>query len=97
MSDSERELLSALNAHGRAFLAAFDMPPSISHAEAKDVNRKRKRAPEDVDEGREGGEEEGTDGDAGETADDEEWEEWHGFGGSDGGNGDDSGEDEGED
>ncbi|KAL1740003.1 hypothetical protein HDZ31DRAFT_77203, partial [Schizophyllum fasciatum] len=89
MSDSERELLSALDAHGRAFLAAFDMPPSISHAEAKDVNRKRNRAQEDVNEGR--------GDDAGETADDKEWEEWHGFGGSDGGNGDDSGEDEGED
>ena len=71
MSDSENDLLSALEAHGRAFLASFDLPStSAGTSGATKVNqrdRKRKRAQAD-----EGDEEE------------EEWEEWHGIGGSGG-------------
>ncbi|KAI5893771.1 uncharacterized protein SCHCODRAFT_02730497 [Schizophyllum commune H4-8] len=65
MSDSENDLLSALEAHGRAFLASFDLP-STSTAAQKDSKRERKRKRAQADEG---------------DADEEEWEEWHGIGG----------------
>ncbi|KAL1760023.1 hypothetical protein FB107DRAFT_245892 [Schizophyllum commune] len=81
MSDSENDLLSALEAHGRAFLASFDLPETAGAGPsgAKYDNKKdgkRKRAQAD-----EGDEEEG------------EWEEWHGIGGGEDAEGND---DEGE-
>ncbi|KAL1721807.1 hypothetical protein EV715DRAFT_261955, partial [Schizophyllum commune] len=76
MSDSENDLLSALEAHGRAFLASFDMPSTSaggSSASRKDNKRDRKRKRAQADEG----------------DDEEEWEEWHGIGGGEDAEGDD--------
>ncbi|KAL1734271.1 hypothetical protein EV714DRAFT_234158 [Schizophyllum commune] len=70
MSDSENDLLSALEAHGRAFLASFDLPETSSAGTSsgkKDNKRDRKRKRAQADEGDED--------------EDEEWEEWHGIGG----------------
>ncbi|KAL1681631.1 hypothetical protein EV122DRAFT_249847 [Schizophyllum commune] len=78
MSDSENDLLSALEAHGRAFLASFDLPENSSAGPStkKDNKRDRKRKRAQADEGDE----------------EEEWEEWHGIGGSS--NGGDAGSEE---
>ncbi|KAI5822097.1 hypothetical protein K523DRAFT_326993, partial [Schizophyllum commune Tattone D] len=90
MSDSENDLLSALEAHGRAFLASFDLAETTSagiSGETKDNKRDKKRKRAQADEG----------------DDEEEWEEWHGIGGSGGadedgaGSGNDSGESSDED
>ena len=63
MSDSENDLLSALEAHGRAFLASFELPvaPDAGASTKKDNKRDRKRKRAQADEGDE---------------EEEEWEEW---------------------
>ncbi|KAL1662469.1 hypothetical protein GGF50DRAFT_58857 [Schizophyllum commune] len=75
MSDSEHDLLSALEAHGRAFLASFELPvaPDAGPSTKKDNKRDRKRKRAQADEGDE----------------EEEWEEWHGIGGGEDAEGED--------
>ena len=84
MSDSENDLLLALEAHGRAFMASFGLQETSSAGNfsgKKDTKRDRKRKRAQADEG---------------DDEEEEWEEWRGIGGGEGEdeeNGEDSGED----